>query len=553
MSESRFAFGAFRLDTGGRALYRGLERMPLTPKAVDTLIALVRRAGALVTTQELRASVWPATSVGEGSLARNVSDLRKALGGRSRGEYIETVAKRGYRFVARVRRVPERESSRVQPLWLAVRATSRSRESRRACLRLEEALLAKLRSAGALAVRTPSRTSRAAREGLAVSLRAARTRGRLRVAVELVAGRGPPVWAEVIEHTGDAFATEQEVAEQIAGAVSLWLAKRRRRPLSRRYTESAEAYQLYLQGQLHAASRSEASLRAAAILFERALAIDPEYALAYAGLARVLALLPMSAPVASADCMPRARAAAANALAIDDTLHDARAVLAFVRWHYQWDWSSADRELRRIIRFQPSDVLCRQWRGLVLAEQGRFSLAIEELTCARELAPTSQEVQSTLATVLHLAGEYESALGWARRALDSTLPPIRARLVAGWALEQLGRRGESIHELELAIEAAPTAPALIGALGHVTGVLAGPTRVEPLLARLDRLPPPVTHYSRALIASAIGNTGEALRALHAAVEHRDFQVVLLRVDPRFAALRRLPAYREVARAIRARD
>jgi tetratricopeptide (TPR) repeat protein len=134
-----------------------------------------------------------------------------------------------------------------------------------------------------------------------------------------------------------------------------------------------------LKGRYHWAQRSAAGLKVAIACFRLALRCDPEYAPAYSGLANSYVFLPMLTAQRMRKYMPKVRAAAISALEIDDTLVEARSALAFVRWHYEWDWAGAEREFRRILKFLPNDVLTRQWFAHLLAEQGRSSEALEHM------------------------------------------------------------------------------------------------------------------------------------------------------------------------------
>src|SRR5206468_367182 len=148
-----------------------------------------------------------------------------------------------------------------------------------------------------------------------------------------------------------------------------------------------------------------------------AIDLDPEYALAYSALASSYALLPMIAPVASASFMPRAKAAAVHALEIDDVLVEARSVLAFVKWHYDWDWRGAERELRRILKFEPEDAVSHVWYALLLAERGESTKAVAQARRAQALDPGSGSIRANVATVLHFCGRLGEAVEEARNAL----------------------------------------------------------------------------------------------------------------------------------------
>src|SRR5713226_9760861 len=420
-----YVFGPYRLDPTAPVVLRDARPLPLTPKAVETLRVLVQSSGSLVSKERLLNEVWPGSFVGDGSLMRNISDLRKVLGQDARGEeYIETLPKRGYRFVAPVEELKENDRPHQRTIAiLPLKLLGRSPRDNYIGLGIADAVITKLSTIRECTVRPTTVVSgylRSQEDPAAIGRQlgvefvldgAVRRFGnRMRVTVRLVTTASQTtIWAETFEEeASDISSFEESISEELAGALALSLSTEQRKLLTKRYTENAEAYRFYLRGRFYWGKRSQEGLRRAIQHFNRAIEIDGEYALAYSALAGSYALAPMLAPVPSCKFMPKAKAAALTALDIDDTLVEARSALAFAKWHYDWDWDwdGAKREFRRILKFQPHDAVTRQWYGLLLVEQAEFSEAIAQARKAQSIDPVSVSVRGNLATVLHFAGRY---------------------------------------------------------------------------------------------------------------------------------------------------
>jgi tetratricopeptide (TPR) repeat protein len=292
--------------------------------------------------------------------------------------------------------------------------------------------------------------------------------------------------------------------------------------------------------------RSPEELHRAINCFRRAIDIDPSYALAYSGLACSYSLLPMLAPVPSASCMPRAKTAAIHALEIDGTLLEARSVLAFVTWHYDWKWKAAERELRRMLKFEPGDAVAHVWYALLLAERGRFSDAVAEARRAQSLDSMSASLRANVATVLHFCGRHEEAVEEATEAIAVDPASVRAHFVLGLAREQQDRMPEAVAALETAVAVSKgTNPAMLGALGHALARSRKIDAAEQTVKALDELHPGVTSWAKALVRLGMDDHCETLRLLGSACESREFGLVTLGIDKRLLPLRRAAGFRQL--------
>lgn len=555
-----YLFGPYRLDAVARTVLRDNKPVALAPKAVETLAVLVENRGQVVAKDTLLSRVWAGTFVGDGSLMRNISDLRRVLAHDGQPDYIDTIPRRGYRFNADVREVeyavePHRRSIAVLPL----RTVGGSARDRTVGDAVVEAVVTKLSSVRECAVQSAAAIRRhpgddpvAIGRELQVefvldgSLR--RNASKARVSVRLLpTSGGAPLWAETLEEgCRDLFAFEDSISDELAGAAALVLTSAERKLLARRYTENVAAYQAYLKGRLYWARRSEEGLHRALDQFRRAIDIDPDYALAHSALASSYALMPMLAPVASATFMPRAKAAAVRALEIDDTLIEARSVLAFVKWHYDWDWRGAERELRRILKFEPEDAVSHVWYALLLAERGESTKAMAQARRAQALDPASGSIRANVATVLCFCGRFGEAVEEARNALAADPGSLRAHHMLGLALEQQGWMDEAVAALETAVTISRgTHPAVLGALGHAYARSGQRGAADKVLRTLAALPAEVTGASEAVVRLALGSAADALRSLRRACDSREFYLVMLGVDRRLDPLRGLAGFRGV--------
>jgi len=346
------------------------------------------------------------------------------------------------------------------------------------------------------------------------------------------------------------LAIEDACAEEFAGAVALWIAKRQRKLLAKRYTKNLQAYKLYLAGHYHLGRRSRAAVEKAISCFRESVESDPEYAMAFAGLAASYALLAMLGPVDAAKYTPKARIAALNALEGDETLAEARSALAFVKWHYEWDWRGAESEFRRILKFYPNDALTRQWLGLMLVEQGSCAEAIKQAARAHQLESKSVAIRANLATVLMLAGRGKHAADEAREALRLNPNSLRAHWVLARVLQADGEQDAAIKMLEAASKRALDSPMIPGSLGHCYATQGRKDRALDVLRRIEELSDQnAWAYARALTYLGLGRVPEALECLAQGNAGHDFHIVLLKVGRRLDEIRGHPRFRAIAKAV----
>jgi Tol biopolymer transport system component/serine/threonine protein kinase/tetratricopeptide (TPR) repeat protein len=363
---------------------------------------------------------------------------------------------------------------------------------------------------------------------------------RIRVTVQLVSmGNGAPMWAaQFVERFTDILSVQDSLSEQVAQALSEKLSGEERQRLARRYTDNPEAYQAYLQGRQFANKYAEESLHNAIGFFAEAIRIDPQYALAHAGVADYYNWLGVWGVLSPDKSVALAKESALRALDIDDTLAEAHASLAFARWSYDRDWTGAVQGFRRAIELNPNYATTHHWYGFLLSALGRHEEAVAELKRAQIIEPLSVGISSGNAFVLHLAGRGEEATEQLRRSLELEPQSYIAQQGLAWAYSRAGRHPEALAAIEKAVAQAGRVPLLLWTLGRVHAC-AG--RSEEALAIVEELKELyrkyyVSPYYIGFIYAILEMRDEAFQWFEEAYHRRDFWVLWLRVEPLFEHL-----------------
>jgi TolB-like protein/Flp pilus assembly protein TadD len=573
MGKYAYEFGPFRLESDPRQLLRDGRPIPLTPKALETLVVLVRNHGRLVPKRELIEAVWPGVHVEEVGLARNISALRKTLGDAERdARFIETVPRQGYRFVAGVTAaMPAITGDALETPSIAVLPLKRiGVEDREDYLGvgIADALIARLSRLRQLVVRptnavrlygSPRQDPIAAGRALKVDwvldgcMQA--SDDRLRVTVQLVRiDDGATLWAEKYdERFSDVFTLEDSISERVAEVLARRLTADDRLQLAKRHTGSVDAHHSYLKGRYHWNRRTEEGLRRAIECFNEAVAADPNHALAYVGLADSYTLLGTVTYGAfhRRDVWPRARAAAAKALELDEQLAGAHTSLAFIKFRYDWDWDSAERGFARAIELDPHYATARQWYAYLLSTRGRHDEALREIRCAQQLDPLSLPIATGVGRFLYLAGRHDEAVVECGKAIDMDQTFAGAHVDLGLIYIQLGRFDEAIRELQRAVDLSGGNHIPLAHLGHAYGVSGRHDRARGVLNEVRRLSAriDVAPSDWALVHLGLGENVEAMAWLERAYEERDGFMVLLNVEPMLSPLHYEPAFQDLLRRL----
>lgn len=676
-----YEFGSFRIDPSRRRLLRGREVVPLTPKAFDTLLALVESGGHVVEKDDLMEKVWPGVAVEENNLTQNVSAIRKALGERrDEPQYIVTVQGVGYRFIADVKeswtdegaskptargegfdpdaeknqasrngfdraaaetsaraavedearyaRTAEEDSANdVAPSKTAIAqgsVASRLDDARRRRktlaaaalaalliiagisylfvrrakspdatavastqvrsiavlpfkslgagetdqylgLGMADALITKLSSIHQINVRPtgsiikytgadedPSAAGRELGVDSVLDGRVQKAGERIRVTVQLVrAGDGVQLWGDTFDEMyTDIFTVEDRISEQVARSLMPTLTGEQQQQLSKHYTDDTEAYQSYIKGRYYWNKRSAEDLKKSVSYFEDAILQDPNYALAYAGLADAYSTLGVLDDLSPQETMPKARSAALKALELDDTLAEAHASLGYVKHRYEWDWAGAEREFKRAIELKPGYATAHQWYGWYLLSRGRFDESVSEFRRAQQLDPLSLYTNLTLGSPYFFSRQYEKAAEQYEKVSEMNPDFWLGHFWLARTYEAWGKYDRASEELEKFSKAGEGATQT-SFRSYLYAVSGKPAEARQALAELEQMSKKryVAPCSIAVDYAALGERERAFEWLSKGFGARDNGMTLIGVEPRLDSLRSDPRFAQLVREV----
>ena len=533
-------FGVFELDLRAGELRKHGVRTRLQDQPLLILQALLEHPGEVVTREELRNRIWPADTFVDfdHGLYSAMKRLRDALGDSADNpRFIETLSRRGYRFIAPVdgtlqpsQALPQVISEQpaaipaeipVQTLrpikkivlaslaavsalsglliffnisgihdWLSGHTSARSLRSL-AVLPLAnlssdptqdyfademtEELITQISKLGDLKVisRTSVMQYKGTRKPLpqiaqelgvnAIVEGAVQLAGnRVRITAQLVdAASDRHLWAEDYDRDlKDVLLLQSEVARDITGKIDLELTPQQKQRLARQiHPVIPQAYEAYLLGRYYWNKRTADGLKKADGYFQKAIEQDPNYALAYSGLADYYAFLTLlGGPeiMPPRDAMSKAKAAAVRALQLDDSLSEAHASMGHVLHNYDWDWLGAEREFKQAIELNPNYSIVHHWYAHLLMQQGRVQESLAEARRAQELDPLSLFINNGLARQYYLSYQYDHSIAQCQKGLEIDSGYVPARIQLGLALEQKGMVVEAISQFEQARGQAPS-------------------------------------------------------------------------------------------------
>lgn len=571
--QTAWAFGDFRLDAGQRRLWRG-DGAPveLTPRLFDTLLYFVERPGQLLDKRALIDTLWPGLVVEENNLNQAIAALRRALGDdRQASRYIQTVPRRGFRFVADVQPwTPAAPAPQAAPPALAVLPFKPLLDEGRDPLLevgMAESLIARLSTLPGIAVRSissvrayagpdqdPALAARALQVDWIIDGTVQRDGDRIRVTARLLRADGTSRWAGTFdERFTSVFDVQDMISDRVARVISPRLAAASARTVAAAGSTVADAYQLYLAARTQAQGMRPSGLRRSLELLRKAIEVDPDYALAHAGLAEIYRRLPFVTDGSPTESFEAARAEALRALDIDPSLAEGHSGLGWVKFWYEWDWPGAEQAFRRAIELNPNVWEAHLGLGHLLSSQGRDDEGFPHVQRARELDPLSLITNTLEAGYLLACGRRAETDERMRRVLEIDPDFWIAHLtLASFHLADKApeKAIEALQRAQQACEGESTQPtALLGLL------LARSGRVEEARAELARLRllstqryvPPT---SIAALHVGLGENAAALEWLERACEVRDTRMVFLKVDSRWASLRHEPRFAGLLRKMK---
>jgi DNA-binding winged helix-turn-helix (wHTH) protein/TolB-like protein/tetratricopeptide (TPR) repeat protein len=610
----RYEFGDFRLDSEPPSLWREERLVALPPKALEMLLLLVRRRDIIVSREELLETVWRGTFVEEGNINYTISLLRKTLDKDDKARFIQTVPKRGYRFVAEVlevaanghaeNAVPSVEAAipsevpkpKFRPhfvglvllgllfvtgfvIWrgvstrekklsivtnrnvrtvavLPLKTSAGGENSKSLSLGLTDSLISRLGSLNRFSVRPlssvrsyadadldPLKFGETLKVDVILEGTLQQTDNRLAVNVRLWDLRdGAQLWQGSFDSTeADFFNLQDAVATGVTKGVIAELQEKDRERLTRRYTENPDAFRAYVRGRAILDAKNPDNFEKAIDEFQRAVALDPTFALAYAGLSDASTRRGFNASGASAEeFYAISKALAQKALSLDPETPEAYTALGTVKRIYDWDWAGAEADFRRAIELNSNYSRAHLGYALLLSCLGRGDEALAEIKHAMEIDPLSQDVKSGYLTVLEGRGEYAEALAQAQENVKFNKEYRRGMRGVATFLFHLGQYSRVIEISEQELPGKNSQEFVWLSLlvtSHHRSSQNG--KRDERLRQLEEL---ARKDTKALFALAenyaeLGRLDEALAALEKCIEVREERMMWLKVEPRLAQLK----------------
>ena len=373
----------------------------------------------------------------------------------------------------------------------------------------------------------------------------------LSIEAELVdATNGAELWGEKFDRqVSDVSTIEEQIANDISDGLRLRLTGEEKRRLTRGSTQNAEAYQLYLNGRFHWNKRTEEELNKAIEYFKQSIEKDPNYALAYVGLADAYLVLPEYGSMAPSVAAPRTKEALTKALEIDQDLAEAHASLGLMKQNFEWDWAGAEKEFRRATELNSNYPTAHHWYGLFLCQMKRNDEGIREGRLAQTLDPLSPIINTSLGVTLMSAGEYGSGFELLKRTFElaPTFPEPHL-----WVSKAYGSRGlypEAISEAQQAASYSGRAPRYVAGIGDALAAAGKTAEAHSIIDELVRSSKSghVSPFYIAEVYSTLGERDQAFEGLEKAYQLRDDELVWILIDPSFDNIRSDPRYVDLLR------
>ncbi len=378
-----------------------------------------------------------------------------------------------------------------------------------------------------------------------------KSRDTLRITTHLMdAASGCYLWSASLDRKADeAFAVQEEVARSVLEKLQTELSGGGQTRAGRRPTENLAAYNLYLQGRHRLNQRTEEGMHKALELFEKATAEDPQHAQAYAGLADAYGLLGHYGALSPAEVWTKAASNAAWAVLLDEDSAEAHTSLAHVKSTQDWDWHGAEREFQRAISLDPRYATAHHWYAMsCLAPLGRLDEALQEISMAQAIDPISSIIARDLALTYYYRREFDLSLEQCDRAIEQNPHFPAAYWALGLVQQQRGELDESAAAFERAIHLSPQSPRMQGALARTLALSGKRQEAVRILSELHALSKKryVSPFEFATIHFVLGHLDEGFEWLAKAYQDRCFELIVIKVDPRFDSLRSDPRFPKLA-------
>ena len=492
MSGSRaplLQFGVFEMDLQTGELWKAGVRVRLQPQPFTVLALLASRPGEVISRQEIVGQIWgEQTHVDPGGLNYCIKQIRAALEDvADHPHYIETLPRRGYRFISSIEKHDRARAVPSKRLMLAVLPFGNltgDPEQEYFAEGMTEELIMQLgrlnpRKLGVIAF-TSAMQYKHTRKGIdqignqldvdfVVEGSVRRGGERVRIAAQLVkVSDQSHLWAEAYNRTlEDVITIQTDVAKRVARSLEVELLESGQAVVGRTFTRHSAAYEAYLKGLFYWNRRTEEGFRNAGEHFQEAVEKDPDYSLAYVGLADVYHVAALYSDLPPKEAHERANAATQKALEIDDSLAETHTTLAYGKFRYGWDWPGSETAFKFALERTPNYVPGNYRYALFLTAMGRFEEALERMKLALQLDPMAPVANAYLGWILYFARRYDEAIDQLCNLFGEIEPnfPL-GRYFLGLAYLQKGRYEDAIAELQMARESTGLHPIAMGVISH---------------------------------------------------------------------------------------
>lgn len=622
-SSTRVRFGSFQLDLSTGELRRDGTSLKLQPQPAKVLVVLVSRAGEMVTRQDLAQQVWGSETFVDYEQGLNfaIRHIRAVLEDDAEHPHLlETVPKRGYRFIGAIEGASEeRERPAIvsspaskeirgkllpwRRIWMLLGAAGalvlvalslRYSRHKRVSPKLSPAiqsiavlplanlsadaaqeyfsdgltdeLITELAKIGGL--RVISRTSVIPYKGghkgapqigrelhvdAIVEGTVERVGGRVRIRAQLIdAATDQHLWAQSYDRdVSDVLQLEGELALNIAQQIGHF-AQEQKDALASPHPVPPMAHEDYLRGRYYWNKRTEAGLRKGIEYFQKAIDQDPNYALAYAGLADSYIMLANWGFAPPAETYPKAQAAARKALELDEQLAEAHTSLAYVTLLYEWDWAAAEKRFRKAIALNPNYASAHHFYSILLVTSGRHAEALVEIKRAQELDPLSLIVNDVVGWIYYEGRQYDQAKQQYTRTLEMDVGYAPALLDLGTVYLRTGEQDKAIGQFAQARTLTGDNGVVLSDLAQAYASSGRRAKAVQVLGKVQDLSATsfVSPFDLSLIYLSLGEREKAISMLQKAADEHVGWVVRLGVDPAFDSLRGEPKFQRLIRRIR---
>jgi serine/threonine protein kinase/Tol biopolymer transport system component/tetratricopeptide (TPR) repeat protein len=376
-----------------------------------------------------------------------------------------------------------------------------------------------------------------------------KVRDKIRVTVQLISIKdGASIWAEQFdENVADVLALQDSLSTKVAAALIPQISTEELEQIAFVGTKDEAAHEKYLRGRYCWHKFTEESLAKAIVYFYEAIALDPNYARAYSGVADYHTWLGIVGVLPPKECFGASRQAAEKAVELDPHLSEAHASLAFSKWAFNWDFAEGEKLFRHAVELNPNYFQTHEWLALFFSSLGRYDEALNEINLAQRLNPISASIPIIASQILYKARRFEESLAQNNRAIQ--LEPSNSHVLQsyGWILPELDRASEAVEFCRRAVEISERTPSTLAAYGYALARNGNREEAESILremleARVHRY---VSQFYAAIVQSALGNKKDALRSLKQAEKDKDYRMFWLETDARFDSLRGEKEFQEI--------